>query len=323
LLAIVFAAAAVGFHYKAYRWPYSVTDSRPDISGSTLYLVGTPIGNLEDITFRAIRILKSADLIAAEDTRHTGKLLQHFQITTPQISYHDHNSQQRIPQLIAKLQNGDAIALVTDAGMPGISDPGYELVCACIENQITVVPIPGPSAVIAAVAAAGLPCDRFVFEGFLPVKGKVRAARIDALKAEPRTAVLYESPHRIIKTLTDLAEALGPDRRVTLARELTKRYEEFWRGTIGEAIAHYETTAPKGEFTVAIAPAPQITVQLSEAEIVSELQNLIAQGLSRSEASRAIAQQTTLSKRDIYQISLEIDIYSVLQDKSTAQLPLD
>ncbi len=300
-----------------------MTDSRPDISGSTLYLVGTPIGNLEDITFRAIRILKSADLIAAEDTRHTGKLLQHFQITTPQISYHDHNIQQRIPQLIERLRSGEAIALVTDAGMPGISDPGYELVCACIENQITVVPIPGPSAVIAAVAAAGLPCDRFVFEGFLPVKGKVRAARIEALKTEPRTTVLYESPHRIVKTLTDLAATLGPNRPVTVARELTKRYEEFWRGTVDEALTHFEQNTPKGEFTVAIAPAQPATTTLSESEIVSELKSLIAQGLSRSEASRAIAQQTTLSKRDIYQLSLEIDIYSVLQDKSTDDLPLD
>ncbi len=300
-----------------------LTPNDHDIAPSTLYLVGTPIGNLEDITFRAIRILKSADIIAAEDTRHTGKLLQHFQITTPQISYHDHNSQQRIPQLIRKLQNGDAIALVTDAGMPGISDPGYELVCACIENQITVVPIPGPSAVIAAVAAGGLPCDRFVFEGFLPVKGKARQARIEALKTEPRTAVLYESPHRIIKTLTDLQAALGSDRAVTLARELTKRYEEFWRGTIGEALAHYETAVPKGEFTVAIAPTPKSNETLSEAEIMAELKGLIAQGMSKSEASRAIAQRTHLSKRDIYQRSLEIDIYSVLQDKSREELPLD
>jgi 16S rRNA (cytidine1402-2'-O)-methyltransferase len=299
-----------------------VTDSQP-IATHSLYLVGTPIGNLEDITFRAIRILQSADLIAAEDTRHTGRLLQHFQITTPQISYHDHNSQQRIPQLIEKLQSGQAIALVTDAGMPGISDPGYELVCACIEHQITVVPIPGPSAVIAAVAAAGLPCDRFVFEGFLPVKGKSRTARIEALKTEPRTTVLYESPHRIVKTLTDLAAILGSDRPVTLARELTKRYEEFWRGTLDEALTHFEQNTPKGEFTVAIAPTPQNTAPLDENDIVRELQNLIAQGLSRSEASRAIAQHTTLSKRDIYQISLEIDIYSLLQDKSTENSPLD
>ena len=303
-----------------------VTDlaaAESDLAPGALYLVGTPIGNLEDITFRAIRILKEADVIAAEDTRHTGKLLQHFQIKTPQISYHDHNTQQRIPQLIGRLQSGQAIALVTDAGMPGISDPGYELVCACVENEITVVPIPGPSAVVTAIAAAGLPCDRFIFEGFLPVKGQARKDRIAALKSEPRTVVLYESPHRLIKTLSELGEALSLDRRVTLARELTKRYEEFWRGTIGEALAHYETTAVKGEFTVTIAPTPQTTAALSESEIIAELQNLIAQGVSRTEASKKIAQRTTLSKREIYQISLEIDIYSVMQDKSTDEELLD
>ncbi len=302
--------------------PADSADSRT-LDPGTLYLVGTPIGNLEDMTFRAVRVLKSADIIAAEDTRHTGKLLQHFQITTPQISYHDHNRQQRIPQLIARLIRGEAIALVTDAGMPGISDPGYELVCACIEANVTVVPIPGPTAVIAAIAAAGLPSDRFVFEGFLPVKGKARKAQIEALKAEPRTAILYESPHRIVKTLTDLGEVLGDDRPVALARELTKRYEEFWRGTIAEALVHYEKVVPKGEFTVVVAPTPQTQTPLTEAEIVTELQNLIAQGLSRSEASRQLAQRTDLSKRDIYQISLEIDIYSVLQDKSTDSSFLD
>lgn len=252
-------------------------------------------------------MLKSADLIAAEDTRHTGKLLHHFQITTPQISYHDHNTQQRIPQLIQKLHQGEAIALVTDAGMPGISDPGYELVCACVAEHLPVVPIPGPTAVIAAISAAGLPSDRFVFEGFLPVKGKARKERLDLLKTEPRTVVLYESPHRLVRTLSDLGEILSLDRSVTLARELTKRYEEFWRGTIQEALAHYETTVPKGEFTVAIAPSPPHPLTLSKAEIITELQRLLTRGLSRSEASRQLAQRAAFSKRDIYQISLEIE----------------
>lgn len=301
----------------------SLKSESPNIESGTLYLVGTPIGNLEDITFRAVRILKEADIIAAEDTRHTGKLLQHFQVTTPQISYHDHNTQQRIPQLIARLERGEAIALVTDAGMPGISDPGYELVCACVAADLTVVPIPGPTAVIAAVAAAGLPSDRFVFEGFLPVKGKARKARLAELKTEPRTTILYESPHRLVKTLTELGETLGTDRAVTLARELTKRYEEFWRGSIAEALLHYESVVPKGEFTVAIAPTPQTQTPLTEAEIITTLKDLIAQGVSRSDASRQIAQRTTLSKRDIYQISLEIDIYSVLQDKSKDDSFLD
>ena len=290
----------------------------------TLYLVGTPIGNLEDITFRALRVLKQADLIAAEDTRHTGKLLHHFQVNTPQISYHDHNTQQRIPQLVQRLQNGKAIALVTDAGMPGISDPGYELVCACVEAGIAVVPIPGPSAVVTAIAAAGLPCDRFVFEGFLPVKGKNRTARLEALKSEPRTAVFYESPHRLLKTLADFGELLGMEQSIVVARELTKRYEEFWRGTVGDAIAHYQSTSPKGEFTLLLAPASTPSLSLSKAEITTELKNLLAQGQSRTEASRNLAQRSDLSKREIYQISVEIDIYSVLQDKSGSEdLPLD
>ncbi len=293
------------------------------IEPRTLYLVGTPIGNLEDITFRALRILKSADIIAAEDTRHTGKLLHHFQITTPQISYHDHNTQQRIPQLIERLEKGEAIALVTDAGMPGISDPGYELVCACVAKGLTVVPVPGPSAVVTALAAAGLPCDRFVFEGFLPVKGRDRRDRIMALHSEPRTIVLYESPHRLVKTLTDLGEVLSLEKSITIARELTKRYEEFWRGTIAEALAHYEITLPKGEFTIAIAPTLKITQPLTQSEIVTQLQSLLAQGLSRTEASRHLAQHTDLSKREIYQLSLDIDIYSVLQDKSKNDIILD
>lgn len=303
-----------------------MTELEPAANGiepSTLYLVGTPIGNLEDITFRALRILKSADIIAAEDTRHTGKLLHHFQIATPQISYHDHNTQQRIPQLIERLERGEAIALVTDAGMPGISDPGYELVCACVAKGLTVVPVPGPSAVVTALAAAGLPCDRFVFEGFLPVKGKDRQARLKALQSEPRTVVLYESPHRLVKTLTDLGEVLSLERPIAIARELTKRYEEFWRGTIAEALAHYEGVGPKGEFTVAIAPTPQIIPSLTESEIITQLQSLLAQGFSRTEASRQIAQHTELTKREIYQISLDIDIYSILQNKSKNDMVLD
>ncbi len=296
-----------------------VTDSYSETTSlepGTLYLVGTPIGNLEDMTFRAVRVLKQADVIAAEDTRHTGRLLHHFQIATPQISYHDHNSQQRIPQMVKRLQSGTAIALVTDAGMPGISDPGYELVRACIEAQIMVVPIPGPSAVVTAVSAAGLPCDRFVFEGFLPVRGKSRTARLDALKNEPRTTVCYESPHRLLKTLTDLEAVLGPDRLIATARELTKRYEEFWRGRLIDAIAHYTATSPKGEFTLLVAPAVAHPASLSTEEIISELKKRLAQGQSRTEASRALAQQSNRSKREIYQLSIEIDIYSMLQDKS-------
>jgi 16S rRNA (cytidine1402-2'-O)-methyltransferase len=278
-----------------------------DLKSGILYIVGTPIGNLEDMTFRAVRILQAVDVIAAEDTRHTGKLLHHFQITTPQTSYHEHNQQRRIPELIEQLHQGKAIALVTDAGMPGISDPGYELVKACIEAGITVVPIPGPSAAITGLSAAGLPTDKFVFEGFLPAKGQERKQRLEAIASLTQTLILYEAPHRLRQTLQDLAAALGDNRQIVLARELTKLHEEFWRGSIGDAIAHYTSREPQGEFTLLIAGVSLEKPQLSEATLKTELQNLLDQGLSRSEASRQLAQLTSLSRRHIYQLALEID----------------
>lgn len=271
-----------------------------------LYLVATPIGNLEDMTFRAIRILQTVDLIAAEDTRHTGKLLQHFQIKTPQLSYHEHNRQQRIPELLSQLSQGKAIALVTDAGMPLISDPGYELVKACVEQGIPVVPIPGANAAITALSAAGLATDKFVFEGFLPAKGKERRSHLETLNSETRTIIFYESPHRLRETLQDLGKTLGEEREIVLARELTKMHEEFWRGTIKNAIAHYTNREPQGEFTLVVAGATLEKPQLSEAVIKAELQNLLKQGLSRSEASRQLAQQTSLPRRQIYQLALTI-----------------
>lgn len=277
-----------------------------EIKAGTLYIVGTPIGNLEDMTFRAIQVLQQVDAIAAEDTRHTGKLLQHFQISTPQLSYHDHNRLSRIPELLERLQSGRAIALVTDAGMPGISDPGYELVKACAEIGISVVPIPGPSAVITALSASGLPTDRFVFEGFLPPKGQPRRDRLESLPAESRTLVFYEAPHRLRQTLEDLAAALGPDRSITLTRELTKLHEEFWRGSLEEAIARYTTREPQGEFTLVVAGAEQVQPLLSESALKTELQQLLNQGISRSQASRQLAQQTSLPRRHIYQLALAI-----------------
>ncbi len=271
----------------------------------TLYLVGTPIGNLEDITFRAIRILQTVDLVAAEDTRHTGKLLHHFQITTPQVSYHDHNRHSRTAELLERLQQETSIALVTDAGMPGISDPGYELVKACVDADIAVVPIPGPSAAIAALIASGLPCDRFVFEGFLPAKSQARRTRLETLQAETRTLIFYEAPHRLRQSLQDFL-VLGADRHIVLARELTKRYEEIWRGTVTAAIEHYSTHEPQGEFTVVVAGAEPTPLVLSEAMLKIELQQLLQQGVSRSDASRQLAQQTALPRRQIYQLALSI-----------------
>lgn len=275
----------------------------------TLYVVGTPIGNLEDMSFRAVRILQTVDVIAAEDTRHTGKLLQHFKISTPQVSYHEHNKQMRTPVVIERLRKGEAIALVTDAGMPGISDPGYELVKAAVAADITVVPIPGPTAVTTALSASGLPTERFVFEGFLPTKGQARRDRLEALQLETRTLVLYEAPHRLRQTLADLAEILGGDREIVLARELTKLHEAFWRGAITTAIDHYSDREPQGEFTLLVAGAiPSQQPVLSEAALKAELEHLLQQGISRSQASRQLAQQTPLSRRQIYQLALTIPI---------------
>jgi 16S rRNA (cytidine1402-2'-O)-methyltransferase len=273
---------------------------------STLYLVGTPIGNLEDITFRAVRILQEVDLIAAEDTRHTGKLLHHFQIKTPQISCHEHNERQQIPHLIEKLTAGQSIALVTDAGMPGISDPGFLLVAACVTAGITVVPIPGVTAVITGLSASGLASDRFVFEGFLPVKGTYRQQRLLAIKSETRTIIFYEAPHRLRRTLADLAEQLEPQRQVVLARELTKMHEEFWRGSLEGAIEHHQNKEPQGEYVVIVAGAEFLTPQWSDDLIKTELMQLLAQGISRSDASKQLAALTAVNKRHIYQLSLQI-----------------
>lgn len=277
-----------------------------DSKSGILYIVGTPIGNLEDMTFRAVRVLQEVDIIAAEDTRHTGKLLHHFQIKTPQISYHEHNRHQRLPELIDKLLQGKAIALVTDAGMPGISDPGYELVKACTDANITIVPIPGACACIVALSASGLPTDRFIFEGFLAAKGKERRRILEALQSESRTIILYESPHRLRQTLADLGIFLGMDREIVLARELTKLYEEFWRGTVGDAIAHYTHREPQGEFTIVIAGISTVAPILSEEAIKAQLQELISQGVTKSQASRELAEKIALPRRQIYQIALTI-----------------
>ncbi|HIK45224.1 MAG TPA: 16S rRNA (cytidine(1402)-2'-O)-methyltransferase [Leptolyngbyaceae cyanobacterium M65_K2018_010] len=273
-----------------------------------LYVVGTPLGNLEDMSFRAVRILQSVDLIAAEDTRHTGKLLQHFQITTPQVSYHAHNRQSRMGDLLRHLNvQRHSVALVSDAGMPGISDPGYELIAACIQAGVPVVPIPGPTAAITALCVSGLPSDRFVFEGFLPLKGTARTARLEVLGQEDRTIILYEAPHKLVKTLADLGEVLGCDRPITLGRELTKRFEEFWYGTLAGALDRYQNEAPKGEFTLVVQGATRHDPVLSEQALKTELEQLLQQGFSRAEASRQLARATGQSRKAIYQLSLSLE----------------
>ena len=286
-----------------------------EVTGKTLYLVGTPIGNLGDMTLRGIQVLRDVDTIAAEDTRHTGKLLHHFEIQTPQISYHQHNEQQRIPELIAQLQAGKSIALVTDAGMPGISDPGYLIVAACVAAGIRVIPIPGVTAVITAVSASGLPSDRFVFEGFLPAKGEERRTRLEAVAGEARTLVFYESPHRLRQTLADFAATFGAERQIAIGRELTKLHEEFWRGDIGAAIAHYTQVEPQGEYAIVLAGAPVSHPTLSDEAIDRALLELMLNGTSRSQASRIVAEQISQSRRYVYQLALAIDL-----DAATSKL---
>ena len=223
-----------------------------DRTTGILYIVSTPIGNLEDITLRALRVLKEVDLIAAEDTRHTHQLLVHYEIHTPRTSYFEGNELQKGEKLIARLKAGEAIALVSDAGTPTISDPGYRLLVKCIEADIPIVPIPGPSACIAAASVAGLPLHNFAFEGFLSPKSGKRKRRLTDLHEEQRTLIFYESPHRLIAFLQDVLEVFG-ERRVSVARELTKKFEEVFRGTVTEAIQKFQATPPRGEFTIVIA----------------------------------------------------------------------
>ncbi|HAN45516.1 MAG TPA: 16S rRNA (cytidine(1402)-2'-O)-methyltransferase [Cyanobacteria bacterium UBA8156] len=272
----------------------------------TLYLVGTPIGNLEDMTFRAIAVLQRVALIAAEDTRHTGKLLQHFQIDTPQISYRDENHRVCAPLLLSRLQAGQDVALVSDAGMPLLSDPGEPLVAECIAAGIAVVPVPGPTAAIAALVASGLAGDRFVFEGFLPLKAKVREARLTALAREERTVILYEAPHRLRQTLQDLQTVVAGDRPLVLARELTKRYEEFWRGTLAGAIAHYAHQEPKGEFVLILGGHPHPQEVWEEEAVRLALARLLQEGQSLAIASRELALTVGRSRREIYQLGLQL-----------------
>lgn len=279
-----------------------------EIKAGTLYIVGTPIGNLEDMTFRAVSVLQQVDLIAAEDTRHTGKLLQHFQVKTPQISHHEHNLITRVPELVDRLGQGKSIALVTDAGMPCISDPGYELVRACRDAGVNVVPIPGVTAVVTALAASGLPSERFTFEGFLPAKGKARAEALEALRSESRTMVFYEAPHRLLDMLGALKEAFGGDRLVSVGRELTKLHEAFWSGDLAGAIGFFEVQEPRGEFTVVVAGADVKQRVLSDDEIAIALRELIIGGMSRSDASKQLSQQLGLAKRQVYQLALGLEI---------------
>jgi len=276
----------------------------------TLYLVATPIGNLEDITLRALRVLKEADLIAAEDTRQTLKLLNHFEIKNKLVSYHEHNKIEKGNDLIRQLLDGRDIALVSDAGSPGISDPGEDLVRLAIEKGVPVTMVPGPAAVITGVVLSGLPSGRFGFEGFLPMNKRVRLERLQSIKSDTRSLVFYEAPHKLIHTLKDLRTAFG-NRRIALARELTKKFEEIVRCTLDEAIEKYDKEAPKGEFVLILEGMDEEILKedkmsnwnkISLEEHVKQYTN---SGLDRKETLKRVANDRGMSKRDVYNSLLE------------------
>ena len=267
------------------------------ISG-TLYIVGTPIGNLEDITYRAVRVLGEAALIACEDTRQTRKLLDHFSIHKPAVSYHEHNEAQRTTDLIERLERGETIALVSDAGTPLVSDPGYRLVREAVARGIPVVPIPGPSAAITALSASGLPTDSFRFAGFLPAKPGQRRRALELLREETATLVFYEAPHRIVETLEDIAAVMG-EREVVVARELTKIHEEFLRGAAAVVAAELKSRPTvKGEITLLIAKSEQ-PAQF-EGSIRDSVETLERAGVPRMDAMKQVARERGISKREVY-----------------------
>lgn len=276
----------------------------------TLYVCPTPIGNLDDITFRVLETLKEVDLIAAEDTRHTKKLLTHFDIHTQIFSYHEHNKIKAGPVLIDKMLSGQSIAIVTDAGTPGISDPGEDLIKLAIESDIQVVSQPGATAFVTALVASGLPTGKFVFEGFLDRHKKKRAEALEALKNETRTVIFYEAPHRLIQTLESMRSVLG-DRQMTAARELTKRYESYVRGTISQVIDHFTDNQPRGEFVLIVAGVhPDDVVYevdpLMELSIEDHLMHFIDQGMRKKEAAAEVAKVRGLNKRDVYKMTIDL-----------------
>jgi 16S rRNA (cytidine1402-2'-O)-methyltransferase len=268
-----------------------------------LYIVATPIGNLDDITLRALRVLKEADLIAAEDTRHTKKLLAHYDIATHLTSYYDEIEGEKAALLVKQLESGKNIALVSDAGTPTLSDPGFRLVQAAICAGVSVVPVPGPSALLAVLSASGLPTDRFVFEGFLPAKRGERREKLQALAAEKRTLVFYEAPHRIKDALADMLDIFG-DRAAAIGREVTKLHEEFVRGRLSEALAALEAKEPRGEMTLAVAGSTGER-RPSESALEDEIDAMLSKGLRIKEIAEILGEKFDYPKKEIYRMTLE------------------
>ena len=277
-------------------------DGKNELQPGTLYLVATPIGNLEDITFRAVRTLRDADLVAAEDTRRTAALLNHLGLKKPLVSYFQHNEKSKGEFLLKKLQEGTIVALVSDAGTPAISDPGEDLVRLCSEHNIPVVPVPGATAAISALISSALPTGRFSFEGFLSVNKKSRREHLLSIQHQPHTMIFYEAPHKLRRTLKDFYALLG-DRKIVLARELTKRYEEIIRTTLSEAVKLYAEREPKGEYVLVLEGAqivPEENEDLNNLTILEHINYYIMLGMDQKEAQKAVAADRGVSKRDIY-----------------------
>jgi 16S rRNA (cytidine1402-2'-O)-methyltransferase len=288
-------------HSSAAQTPSPSNGAAP--GGGCLYIVGTPIGNLEDITLRALRILKEVDLIACEDTRHTQKLLSHYNISKALVSYHEHNEMTRSPELLIQLEQGAKIALVSDAGMPLVSDPGYRLVTLCVRHKIPVVPVPGPSAMLAALAAAGLPNEEFLFVGFLPQRRGERRRMLEHLRIEGRTMIFYEAPHRVAESIADAQESLG-DRPACIAREVTKLHEEFLRGKLSQLAESLAERPARGEITLIVGP-PEPSAATGQADSTQSLSDrvdeLIRQAkLDRKEALKLAAKERGLTRRAAY-----------------------
>jgi len=277
----------------------------------TLYLCATPIGNLEDITYRVLRTLKEVDLIAAEDTRNSIRLLNHFEIKTPMTSYHEYNKIDKAYQLVAKMREGKNIALITDAGTPGISDPGEDIVRICYEEGIPVTSLPGAAACITALTMSGLPTRRFAFEAFLPKDKKEHQAVLEELKTETRTIIIYEAPHHLVRTLQELHDTLGGDRRLTICRELTKRHEEKLQMTLADSLSYYEVNEPRGEYVLIIAGRSREEMKKEEQagwealSLEEHMAHYESQGIDRREAMKRVAKDRGVSKRDIYQALLK------------------
>ena len=277
----------------------------------TLYLCATPIGNLEDITYRVLRTLKEVDLIAAEDTRNSIRLLNHFEIKTPMTSYHEYNKIDKAYQLVAKMREGKNIALITDAGTPGISDPGEDIVRICYEEGIPVTSLPGAAACITALTMSGLPTRRFAFEAFLPKDKKEHQAVLEELKTETRTIIIYEAPHHLVRTLQELSDTLGGDRRLTICRELTKRHEEKLQMTLADSLSYYEVNEPRGEYVLIIDGRSREEMKKEEQagwealSLEEHMAHYESQGIDRKEAMKRVAKDRGVSKRDIYQALLK------------------